>query len=329
MFENFVGLAYSWYVLGYFFDSNTPTWGKMGVRTVVQPLVNKFCIELSWRAGLHLDRSLGVRLFHTHVMFAYFGSFMTTMARLMQGSAATFTESVLLELSGTAAELFTAHSLLKGNTPLSSILETSAKIQRAIRTETKTEEASNRAQVAPAGVSPPPVAGAPSPRELSTEERREFCGSALVQISIFECTSIFASSGLFLFLSINPGQPGSRAIPLEQSLVNLAVMLFGELVVTDAIIAYAARRWSSKNDPIKHFFTLKKRKRLLWGIIATEACVLSASLLAFPNNFCYTSWRGGGEPTGEDREWVLTQCPLPPDTASDLFLVGDYYGTNN
>jgi hypothetical protein len=109
MFENFVGLAYTWYVLGYFFDSNTSTWGKMGVRTVVQPLVNILVIEIAWRGGSYLDRSLGVKRHHTHVMFAYFGSFMTTMARLMQGSATTFTESVILELTGTVCEYVEPH----------------------------------------------------------------------------------------------------------------------------------------------------------------------------------------------------------------------------
>jgi hypothetical protein len=131
-------------------------------------------------------------------------------------------------------------------------------------------------------------------------------------------------------------------------------MLFGELILTDAIIAYTARHWKRyQNDPIKEWDALKKHKGLLRGFIATTACVMAAILLTFPNNFCYTyvqpltgtltalsssanpllslaslahrSWRGEGEPTGEDREWVLTQCPVPPENATDLILVGDYY----
>ncbi|GMI55487.1 hypothetical protein TeGR_g625, partial [Tetraparma gracilis] len=298
MFENFVGLAYTWYVLGYFFKSSTSTWGKMGVRTVVQTLVNILVIEIAWRVGSYLERSLGVKRHHTHVMFAFLGSFMTTMARLMQGSATTFTESVILELTGTLCELATADTLLKGDTPVSSTVDMTMSIKRSLTTMSI-----GRA-----------------------EERRDFCGSALIQLSICECSSIFVSTSMFLFLGINPGAPGSRTIPVGQTLVNLFVMLFGELILTDAIIAYTARHWKRyQNDPIKEWDALKKHKGLLRGFIATTACVGAASLLAFPNNFCYTSWRGEGEPTGEDREWVLTQCPVPPENATDLILVGDYY----
>ncbi|GMI25223.1 hypothetical protein TeGR_g3086 [Tetraparma gracilis] len=167
----------------------------------------------------------------------------------------------------------------------------------------------------------------PEEREKAekAENRRIFCGAALMMHSISECTNIFAATGYYTLLSANPGAAGSPSIPFSQSMTNLAVMLVGELIVTDGIIAYIARhskRYS--NDPAHEWQEFRSKKYLVMGIGLTCAAMGSACILQYPVNFCYTSWLGGKGERGE-LDWVVTSCPEQPKNFTELSAVGESY----
>jgi hypothetical protein len=108
-------------------------------------------------------------------------------------------------------------------------------------------------------------------------------------------------------------------------MTNLAVMLVGELIVTDGIIAYIARhskRYS--NDPAHEWQEFRSKKYLVMGIGLTCAAMGSACILQYPVNFCYTSWLGGKGERGE-LDWVVTSCPEQPKNFTELCAVGESY----
>lgn len=70
--------------------------------------------------------------------------------------------------------------------------------------------------------------------------RRKYCSSVMIMIGISEAASIVTSSSFWLITNINPGAPpGSSRLPQSQIVINLFIMLFGEVVLTDFLVAWA------------------------------------------------------------------------------------------
>jgi len=133
-------------------------------------------------------------------------------------------------------------------------------------------------------------------------------------MSFTEGSAIWVSTLYYLVMNVSPGAPGSRAITVQQSIINLAIMLFGELIVTDSLVAYFARNFSRYvNDPAREWAGFRKRRRLVFGINATISLVSIFVVAAQPAFMCYTIWVGE-----EDADWVITTCPSPPKNITEL-----------
>lgn len=273
-------------------------------------------MEVCWLVSKYMHRELNVEKYNTHITFAAAAAGLSFMARMMQGSAIDLTESVVYEISGTISELFMADCLLRGETLANDKVKKVGAMKKKI---TSFSERSGQ-------IAPDPGSEQSEDRDISDQDReneesadrQHFCASALVIMSITEGTSIFASSAFWMILNVAPGGPGSSSIPLSQSIVNLAIMLFGELVLTDGIIAYMARHSARyRNDPALEWAEYKKRKRLMVGISAVVTVLTTAYTTIPIEGFCYTA-------TGDDT-WNFATCPAPPQNITELSRVGESF----
>ena len=329
LYEMIVSLSIIRFILPQFYSPDATMLTRFIIRSVVQSGVLLFHVEVAWKMSLYLER-LGVRPADANVMMVYGITGISIFGRIMQGSASTLSESLLYEVSGTISELFVCDSLLKGQTPLEGNVVMARQLSGRLSQRISFKKAD---AVAPA---PAPQEDLETTRDLKNEEapekeaaeakeskddeekkktRSRYCIFVLIVIAISEAAGIFTSTIFWCSMNANPqGAPGSPAVPLTQTLVNLAVMLFGELFFTDSIVAYVARKSSRYcNDPAAEWHELRKDGRHISGVAATIAFSLMICIIVIPNNMCYTSWLGEGED-----EWVLTTCPKAPGNETEM-----------
>jgi hypothetical protein len=328
--ETLVGVVYSWYLIPIFFDSATTEWTRIVIRTVGASCFAILNIEASWRSSRFLI-TIGVPEQNTHLMFAVLAGVLPLFSRVMQGSAQSVVQSVIFELTGTLAELFTADTLLRGSTPLNEGVEGVLIVRQQSRRLSGRLSFRESApdKVAPAPAAPVQVAdndgggegGEEDPTEAAKRaykrHRLAFCSTALILVSLAECSSIFVSSAFWLFSRANPGSPGSRPIPVSQTLLNIGIMILGELFLTDGIIAYIGRhskRYS--NDPAGDWAEFRRNKVLLWSVIACIACIAIPVMMNLPSNMCMTAF------VGEEEHWAMTSCPPVPQNITEMAHVG-------
>jgi hypothetical protein len=117
--------------------------------------------------------------------------------------------------------------------------------------------------------------------------------------------------------SANPAaQPGTPAIAKEVVFANVMVQLLGELVLSDALVAFVASRFPKRYciDVVAEHATSSTYYRTL-AILAMT--LIPGTYLDYFNSYlCFTS---STERAADD--WVLTSCPAPPDLG-DMQTVG-------
>ena len=115
----------------------------------------------------------------------------------------------------------------------------------------------------------------------------------------------------------NPAaQPGTPAIGKEVVFANVMVQLLGELVLSDALVAFVASRFPKKYciDVVAEHATSSTYYRTI-AILAMT--LIPGTYLDYFNSYlCFTS---STERAADD--WVLTSCPAPPDLG-DMQTVG-------
>ncbi|GMI24046.1 hypothetical protein TeGR_g12076 [Tetraparma gracilis] len=331
LYEMFMGLIYVRVVNATFYDPTTPSWMKFVIRSGVHPLIYLASLEVCWWMSKYMHRELGVEKYSTHVMFAASATGLSLMARMMQGSAITVTESIFYEITGTISEIFMADCLLRGETPAHDNVRFAKSVSSRILRAASSP--SNKVKPQPSLEDNTPAddntlkvvveAREKLNRDAETKEalkqdRQHFCASALVIISIAEGTSIFVSCGFWMIMNAAPGDPGSKSIPLSQSLFNLAIMLFGEVILTDGIVAYMARHSSRyNNDPALEWAEFKKRKRVAIAIAVIATMLSTAYSTTSLDPFCYTA-------TSDD-SWNFATCPPPPQNITEMSKVGESF----
>ena len=228
------------------------------------------------------------------------------MGRIMQGSAETVAESLLYEAAGTIAELAVADAFLKSRTPF-------------LNQEIVMRSCLSKTKVSPAKGPDDHQRSRINEREAC---RRTFCEMSMVMISITEAAGLLNSSIFWLLMSANPNEPGSPPVPVRQTLINLAIMLFGELIVTDGAIAYVSHTFRDRyvlNLAASWEQIRSKQQRLLWVLVALTSMVATFVLIDFPQYLCFTS------PIEDESTWALTSCPEIPRNISDVGRVSMQY----
>ncbi|GMH61660.1 hypothetical protein TrLO_g9927 [Triparma laevis f. longispina] len=142
----------------------------------------------------------------------------------MQGIADSVTQSLYFEFAGTAAELMLADAFLRGVTPIADTIQN---------------------MKAPFSKKANKVSPEKAREDDSVSLQRSFCETAMISLVICEPAALLISTSYWILMNSSAGEPGSPGIPVTQTLFNLAIMLFGELVVTDRILAYVSNRFSA------------------------------------------------------------------------------------
>lgn len=136
---------------------------------------------------------------------------------------------------------------------------------------------------------------------------RMFCETCMIVLTITEAAALITSSLFWLFMRANPSAgPGSPALPETQSLESMAIMLFGELVVTDGAVAYATNKFTNRyvvNLASAWTEFREERKYLLWYLVILMSFYSVTVVLNLPTNMCFTS------PITNEMNWALTSCP--------------------
>ena len=141
-------------------------------------------------------------------------------------------------------------------------------------------------------------------------------------LMLSEALSSLASSYFWLLMKSNPAAPGSAAIPVSQTLTNMGIMIFGELVVTDGIIGYASHKFQRYpvDLPLSWSdFKTSRRHRLKYFTVIMSMYA-STVVITMPTNMCYTS------PAEDELNWALTSCPAFPKNITEMSRVGEVYG---
>lgn len=316
VFDTLTGLIYAQSILPYFFRSDTSPLMRFMVRMLSQIITMNLGIELSWHLSIYAVKNMGCDIHNATLMtFANYATNIPFFSRIMQGSATTVAESILYEVAGTIAELWIADSFLKGQRP---IPDTWMMFETVVLRRSKNK-------VAPVGdaVTGGKVNNMVSRGSLTGVEYnlRRFCEDLMVVLTLTEATTLIISSVFWLVMNANPGDPGSESIPIKQSAWNLGIMIIGELVITDGIIAYASNK--SKNRYCVSLAVAwkemrEKRNSLLKVFLILIVLHTWPAVQHVPSNMCYTS------PANDESAFALTSCPKPVNI-TEMTRVSDQY----
>ena len=329
-------------VMPYFFRGSTSTFTRFLMRIFGQVLVFYLGTELSWRFSKQAAKNMGCNVHNATVAsFSLYASAIPLLGRIMQGSAETMSQSIFYEVAGTLAELAIADAFLKSRTPLDetmcilkSILGKNSKkkvVPALTRGSLKGVDswqrrwgfATRNGHVT--SMSMPIflcVRSSTNPFLAPRFAHHSFCETAMIMITIGEAAGLLASSFFWLLMGANPSEPGSPKIPITQTLKTLAIMLIGELVVTDGIIAYVSNKFQKRFivDLAAAWHDLRtNRKRLIWAFVAVISLTTLPVVVNLPTNMCYTS------PAADEANWALTSCPDAPKNVTEMTRVSPRY----
>ncbi|GMI38261.1 hypothetical protein TeGR_g4275 [Tetraparma gracilis] len=290
-------------VLPFFFDPSTTAWGHFIVRGPLLMAVFTFLTEAMWQIGKRFVIKLGVAPHDSHILLTSSVVVVPVYARLMQGSAENAGTSAYYEAISTVCEIITMHSLMTGRTPF-----------HQLRTRLKVVWRCCCGGGAKKNKVKPEAKGGEGDEDELTKLRRSFCASAVIMMSIGEATSIITSAAFFFLMRVNPASAGSAKIPYSQTTINLLIMIFGEVILSDVIVAYMSNANKSlyKVNLVKEWHDIKEQPAFLAGTAALAALLSVLAVVSTTKNMCITSRYETQD------EWVLTTCPTIPGNITEV-----------
>jgi len=149
-----------------------------------------------------------------------------------------------------------------------------------------------------------------------------FCSDAIILLKVGEAAALCICTAEVLLGRISLGAaPGSPRNSSYLVWMNFAVMIFGELVVTDGIVEWLARTFRKRYviAPSLEWSRMKSRAE---GFLVVAVFTLSVSSCAtmplyFRNQGCITAFMG------EEEEWSVTSCPAVPTKITQMLKVGE------
>ena len=149
-----------------------------------------------------------------------------------------------------------------------------------------------------------------------------FCSDAIILLSIGEAAALCICTAEVLLGRINLGaSPGSARKSPALIWVNFAIMIFGELVVTDGIVEWLARTFRKRYviAPSLEWSRMKSRAEgfLVVAVFALSVSSCATMPLYFRNQGCITAFMG------EEEEWSVTSCPAVPTKITQMLKVGE------
>jgi hypothetical protein len=155
------------------------------------------------------------------------------------------------------------------------------------------------------------------------QNRAFFCSDLIIMLAVAEAAALVATTAEILGARTNFGaEPGTPQKSYMLTGANFAIMLFGELVVTDGVVGWLAKTFKKRYviDPAMEWQRMKTRST---GFLAATALVMSIGfcqiLPYLKNSGCITAHAGAEE------DWSKTSCPPVPEDITDMLRVGDSY----
>ncbi|GMI22718.1 hypothetical protein TeGR_g15225 [Tetraparma gracilis] len=289
---------------------------KMFYRSVGHSAFMYIGIELYWQITKIGVRDHGLPAgFGVIFLAGQIGSF-NLYGRVMTSSASSIADAILFEACGLFVELNVADTFLMGRTPFLYYRESAISTWRTLCCKKKKADA-----VAPE-----------DEQEGSSEDvgedivnttRKRFCADSLWLICISEAYSLVVV-GLYTFSSrANPAAlPGTPAIAGDVIAVNVLIQVLGEIVFSDALVAFVASRFPKRYvvDVVAERATASRYYSTLAIIIVT---LIPGGVLSYLSaSLCFTSTTERGAD-----DWALTGCPDPDTfTIDDLQVYGSKWG---
>ncbi|GMH62375.1 hypothetical protein TrRE_jg9727 [Triparma retinervis] len=128
----------------------------------------------------------------------------------------------------------------------------------------------------------------------------------MIMSTITEASGLIIGSLFWIGCNANPSNAGAGGPQVSQALINLCIMLFGELVLSDTIIAYLSHKFESRYViSIAHEWEgfRETQRRAIVGLVLIVTIISSSMILIIPPNLCLTSLMSAEE------DWALTACP--------------------
>ena len=236
---------------------------------------------------------------------------------------------MILELCGTFAEVYTADVLLQGRTNLDDyILSIKWCLGQCGCVASKADNKVHvqERQITKRTTFDRAIESQKSAAEKKSHQRTVFCATVMIINTITEASGLIVGSLFWICCNANPSTAGGGGIDMSQAFVNLIIMLFGELVLSDSVVAYISYKFSSRYiTSIAHEWEgfRETQRPAIKGLIAIIALISSFVIMFIPTSLCLSSLMPNEE------EWALTQC-LPlwgVRNITNLLSVDDMYLT--
>jgi hypothetical protein len=304
IYENLISKA--------FLDSSSSTLYLMILRGVVHTAVTGVCISWSAFFAKKLQENFNVKPHDASACFALYATTIPFNGRMIQGAAISATQALLFETAAAFAELTTFDGLLRGKTPFQETKESLQVLMSCCsagdRSATRVEDENMIQQNIE--------------HQITNDEEPKllFCSDAVILLSVSEGSTLVSVTAVSYVMRRNIGG-GPGAGPINAALVwtNLAIMLVGELVVTDGIMGLLARRFKTryKLDPANEWGRMRERHS---GFLATSMVVISSltfAAIVFAGRLVCTTTI-----VGDEDSWADTSCPPPPESITEMARVG-------
>ena len=279
-----------------FTDAETSLLTRLLLRSVGHSIFAVLVTSFVGWFHYQLTDRLGVDPHRATIVYSSFAAFLSLVGRCMQSSAENVMQATAFELFATGAEVLTLDGMLKGLTPIQEI--------RTTLTCSKPDDAATG--------------------EL-TGDRVVFCSDAIIMLTVSEAAALVICSAEVLLGRVNLGSvPGAPRKAASLIWSNFAIMLFGELVITDGIVEWLARTFKGRYviDPSKEWQRMKTRSHGFLVVVVLCLSIYSCQLVLvlFRSQGCFTAYRG------QEDEWSVTSCPPVPTNVTQMLAVGENFG---
>ena len=147
--------------------------------------------------------------------------------------------------------------------------------------------------------------------------------SSILMLGIVEASSIFITTAYSKINRVNFGPAGGPIVPDSLLFFNLAIMIFGEVILTDGLVAYLSSIWTNRyiidvSAEWEKRDVFAMRCFCIWVAFSSYFCIAGVK-----TPLCFTSY------VGEENllDPILTQCPLLPELSDMLSVGAEYFNT--
>ena len=238
-------------------------------------------------------------------------------------AAETVADSIILELCGTFAEVYTADVLLQGKTNLDDLVLSIKWCLGFCGCAKNSSLDSVSPQESVSAQEPVPkkllktrttfAVGAMLSSDDSFDHKEKkkhmrivFCTTAMIMNTITEASGLIVGSLFWICSNANPSASGGKGLDVSQAILNFFVMLFGELVLSDSVVAYISHKFESRYViSLAHEWEdfRETQRTAKMGLIVIISMISSVAIMQIPNRLCLTSHMSNEE------DWTLSQCP--------------------